>query len=286
MSFVFRGSRGDLESGFADFIPERRNVRFHGNGRSINTNSMAFLVTVLLLFMILNSHQMSPNFLLWLGMGIFLMATGLRVYAICQQLQAQAQAHAAAATAGGLVGHTEFRLRMPPSIAIATRGRLQGLRLQLALLDREFDDLDYDALRALDGDNPPGVASLSDTEINALPLHKHKARSNQVMSGNQLGSENGSSSQQVTASENGSKKTDMVSPDTMSKGRDEDLTCSVCLEQVTDGELVRCLPCLHQFHANCIDQWLRQQATCPVCKFRLGMGWQDGSNSRSTAFIV
>eukprot|EP00250_Pteridium_aquilinum_P011055 c19809_g1_i1 orf=124-978(+) len=284
MSFVFRGSRGDLESGFADFIPERRTGRFHGNGRSINTNSMAFLVTVLLLFMILNSHQMSPNFLLWLGMGIFLMATGLRVYAICQQLQAQAQAHAAAAAAaaGGLVGHTEFRLRMPPSIAFATRGRLQGLRLQLALLDREFDDLDYDALRALDGDNPPGVASLSDTEINALPLHKHKALS----ASNQPTSENGSSSHQVTTSENGLKKIDSVSPDTVMKGRDEDLTCSVCLEQVMDGELVRSLPCLHQFHPSCIDQWLRQQATCPVCKFRLGMGWHDGSNSRNTAFIV
>lgn len=283
MSFAFRGSRGDLESGFADFLPERRNARFHGNGRSINTNSMAFLVTVLLLFMILNSHQMSPNFLLWLGMGIFLMATGLRVYAICQQLQAQAQAHAAAAAAaaGGLVGHTEFRLRMPPSIAFATRGRLQGLRLQLALLDREFDDLDYDALRALDGDNPPGVASLSDIEINALPLHKHKAPS----TGYQPASENGSSSQQVAAtSEN--KKVDSVSPDISTKGRDEDLTCSVCLEQVTDGELVRSLPCLHQFHASCIDQWLRQQATCPVCKFRLGMGWQDGSNSRNAAYMV
>ena len=74
-------------------------------------------------------------------MGVFLVATGLRVYAICQQLQVQAQAHAAGAGAGGIVGHTEFRLRMPPSIAFATRGRLQGLRLQLALLDRDFDDL-------------------------------------------------------------------------------------------------------------------------------------------------
>ena len=69
----------------------------------------------------------------------FLMATTLRMYATCQQLQAQAQAHAAAAS--GLLGHTELRLHMPPSIALATRGRLQGLRLQLALLDREFDDL-------------------------------------------------------------------------------------------------------------------------------------------------
>ena len=61
------------------------------------------------------------------------------MYATCQQLQAQAQAHAVAAS--GLLRHTELRLHMPPSIAFASRGRLQGLRLQLALLDREFDDL-------------------------------------------------------------------------------------------------------------------------------------------------
>lgn len=78
-------------------------------------------------------------------LGVFLMATTLRMYATCQQLQAQAQAHAVAAS--GLLGHTELRLHMPPSIALATRGRLQGLRLQLALLDREFDDLGmHDAL--------------------------------------------------------------------------------------------------------------------------------------------
>lgn len=27
---------------------------------------------------------------------------------------------------------------------------------------------------------------------------------------------------------------------------DDDLTCSVCLEQVNAGELIRSLPCLHQ----------------------------------------
>ena len=67
------------------------------------------------------------------------MATSLRMYATCQQLQAQAQAHAAAAN--GLLGRTELRVHVPPTIALATRGRLQSLRLQLALLDREFDDL-------------------------------------------------------------------------------------------------------------------------------------------------
>ena len=67
------------------------------------------------------------------------MATSLRMYATWQQLQAQAQAHAAAASS--FLGGTELRLHVPPSIAFATRGRLQSLRLQLALLDREFDDL-------------------------------------------------------------------------------------------------------------------------------------------------
>ncbi|GFY83598.1 RING/U-box superfamily protein [Actinidia rufa] len=176
MSFVFRGTRGDIETGFPEFVPERRTVRVHA-ARPVNTNSLAFLVTVLLLFMILNSHQMSPNFLLWLVLVVFLMATTLRMYATCQQLQAQTQVHAMAASE--IVGHTELRLHMPPSIALATRGRLQGLRLQLALLDREFDDLDYDTLRALDSDNSPTVPSMSEEEINALPVHKYKVAGSQ-----------------------------------------------------------------------------------------------------------
>ncbi|KAI3956454.1 hypothetical protein MKX01_016867 [Papaver californicum] len=153
MSFVFRGTRGDRESGFPGFIPERRQVRVHA-GRPVNTNSMASLATFLLLFMILNSYQI------------------FRMYATCQQLQAQAQAHAAAAS--GLLGHTELRLHMPPSIAFATRGRLQGLRLQIALLDREFDDLDYETLRALDSDNSSSAQLLSEEEINSLLVHKYK----------------------------------------------------------------------------------------------------------------
>ena len=43
-------------------------------------------------------------------------------------------------------------------------------------------------------------------------------------------------------------------------------TCNICLEDFEGGESRKCLPCLHGFHENCIDQWLRQNGVCPVCK--------------------
>ncbi|PIA54703.1 hypothetical protein AQUCO_00900934v1 [Aquilegia coerulea] len=276
MSFVFRGTRADLEGGFPGFIPERRALRVHA-ARPANTNSLAFLVTVLLLFMVLNSHQMSPNFLLWVVVGVFLVATSLRMYATCQQLQAQAQARVMATS--GLLGHTELRLHMPPSIDFATRGRLQGLRLQLALLDREFDDLDYETLRALDSDNASTATSMSEEEINALPVHKYKV----------IGPQSDGLSRQVSSSSSlaEQKNQDFTRVDGNMKPSEDELTCSVCLEQVNVGELIRSLPCLHQFHAICIDPWLRQQGTCPVCKFRAGSGWQEhGESGMDASYMV
>lgn len=270
MSFVIRGARSDIESGLSGLIPERRALRLHA-ARPINTNSLAFLVTVLLLFTILNSNQMSPNFLIWLVLGVFFVATTLRMYATCQRLQAQAQAHAAAAS--GMLSRTEFRVHVPPSIALATRGRLHGLRLQLALLDREFDDLDYETLRALDSDNGSRTPSMTEEEINSLPLHKYKV--------NAPHSEG--SSQQLDSSTLAfvEAKQDTKAEIT-TKGLEDELTCSICLEQVNRGELIRSLPCLHQFHANCIDPWLRQQGTCPVCKLTVGLGWQEDRESDET----
>ncbi|KAL6967563.1 E3 ubiquitin-protein ligase sdir1 [Sarracenia purpurea var. burkii] len=270
MSFVFREVRSDIESGFSGFIPERRAVRVHA-ARPVNTSSLAFLVTVLLMFTVLHSHQMSPNFLLWLVLGIFLVATSFRTFATCQQLQARAQAHAAAAS--GLLGHTEFRLQMPPSVTLTTRGRLQGLRLQLALLDREFDDLDYETLRALDIENASTTCSMSDEEINSLPVHKYKVTDSPS---------EGSSLQQVSSS-SASPETqeDLKKADSNKKASEDELTCTICLEQVNRGELVRSLPCLHQFHANCIDPWLRQQSTCPVCKLAVGVGWPESRDSET-----
>jgi hypothetical protein len=40
--------------------------------------------------------------------------------------------------------------------------------------------------------------------------------------------------------------------------------CAICLESHVSR--LRRLPCMHEFHAQCVDQWLRVEPTCPVCK--------------------
>lgn len=43
--------------------------------------------------------------------------------------------------------------------------------------------------------------------------------------------------------------------------------CAVCLSMLEDGEMARSLPnCKHTFHADCIDQWLESNSTCPICR--------------------
>ncbi|ELU11856.1 hypothetical protein CAPTEDRAFT_219920, partial [Capitella teleta] len=44
------------------------------------------------------------------------------------------------------------------------------------------------------------------------------------------------------------------------------LTCKICLSEFEDKEEVRRLPCLHQYHTACIDEWLRMKAQCPTCR--------------------
>jgi Ring finger domain len=50
-------------------------------------------------------------------------------------------------------------------------------------------------------------------------------------------------------------------------GTSSELVCSVCLEVLLDGEMVRQLPaCRHLFHVGCIDMWLGSHSTCPLCR--------------------
>ncbi|KAK4435901.1 E3 ubiquitin-protein ligase ATL9 [Sesamum alatum] len=50
----------------------------------------------------------------------------------------------------------------------------------------------------------------------------------------------------------------------------ENSQCTVCLSEYHEEDTLRILPlCRHSFHATCIDVWLQQHSTCPVCRISL-----------------
>ncbi|KAI8884823.1 hypothetical protein K501DRAFT_312353 [Backusella circina FSU 941] len=43
-------------------------------------------------------------------------------------------------------------------------------------------------------------------------------------------------------------------------------SCVICLDSFEPGNILRVLPCNHEYHKNCIDTWLTgKNATCPLC---------------------
>lgn len=42
-------------------------------------------------------------------------------------------------------------------------------------------------------------------------------------------------------------------------------SCSICLDDYGRADKLRCLPCLHRYHAECIDDWLSRSSVCPNC---------------------
>ncbi|CAJ1950266.1 unnamed protein product [Sphenostylis stenocarpa] len=46
-----------------------------------------------------------------------------------------------------------------------------------------------------------------------------------------------------------------------------DTTCSICLCEYKDSEMLRMMPeCRHYFHLCCLDPWLKLNGSCPVCR--------------------
>ncbi|WRX13611.1 zinc finger protein [Theobroma cacao] len=42
--------------------------------------------------------------------------------------------------------------------------------------------------------------------------------------------------------------------------------CCICQEEYADGDDTGTLDCGHDFHTNCIKQWLMLKNLCPICK--------------------
>ncbi|XP_071735900.1 putative RING-H2 finger protein ATL21A [Rutidosis leptorrhynchoides] len=55
-------------------------------------------------------------------------------------------------------------------------------------------------------------------------------------------------------------------------GHADDAACPICLSDYNVKETVRCIPeCQHCFHVDCIDDWLKKNGTCPICRNSLAV---------------
>ncbi|XP_032956644.1 E3 ubiquitin-protein ligase RLIM-like [Rhinolophus ferrumequinum] len=62
-------------------------------------------------------------------------------------------------------------------------------------------------------------------------------------------------------------------------GKNEVLkSCSICIMEYTEGNRLRVLPCSHEYHIHCIDRWLADNSTCPVCRGKV-VDSGEGENS-------
>ncbi|TPX37822.1 hypothetical protein SeMB42_g06856 [Synchytrium endobioticum] len=49
--------------------------------------------------------------------------------------------------------------------------------------------------------------------------------------------------------------------------------CIICTTDFEVGEKIRTLSCDHQYHRNCIDNWLFEHTTCPLCRSTVTESW-------------
>jgi len=48
-------------------------------------------------------------------------------------------------------------------------------------------------------------------------------------------------------------------------GGGPETSCAVCISEFEWGDMMRQLPCAHNFHRACIDKWLKRNKVCPLC---------------------
>ncbi|XP_075518180.1 E3 ubiquitin-protein ligase At1g63170-like [Primulina tabacum] len=94
--------------------------------------------------------------------------------------------------------------------------------------------------------------------ISSLPTYKFKARKNK--SSNNKESSSGEGEGGIVAA--GTEKERLIS--------EEDAVCCICLAKYAHNDELRELPCSHFFHKDCVDKWLKINASCPFCKTDVG----------------
>ncbi|CAO2815323.1 unnamed protein product [Amaranthus hypochondriacus] len=93
--------------------------------------------------------------------------------------------------------------------------------------------------------------------IDALPTYKFRLRKNDSIDSEPMCLK----SNKAGYLSNGTQDERVIS--------NEDALCCICLAAYVDNEELRELPCSHLFHTECVDKWLKINASCPLCKLEI-----------------
>ncbi|MBA0593913.1 hypothetical protein Gorai_010840, partial [Gossypium raimondii] len=109
--------------------------------------------------------------------------------------------------------------------------------------------------------------------INALPTYKFKAKKSRNGDGREINL--GAGEGGVVAA--GTEKERVISG--------EDAICCICLAKYANNDELRELPCSHFMHKECVDKWLKINASCPLCKSEVGENLLDAISGTSATIL-
>eukprot|EP00696_Hemimastix_kukwesjijk_P007557 gnl/Hemi2/1955_TR699_c0_g1_i1.p1 gnl/Hemi2/1955_TR699_c0_g1~~gnl/Hemi2/1955_TR699_c0_g1_i1.p1 ORF type:complete len:485 (+),score=89.42 gnl/Hemi2/1955_TR699_c0_g1_i1:114-1568(+) len=181
--------------------------------------------------------------------------------------------------------------QLPPQQMLVGRGHDSHSRsLPMMHFFDDFDDFDHfmmpPHMMGMGGMGMPGRGNdlLSMMMGGMMPMLMFGGGSPRMTHGGQLEYEDWLDIQEMMGDVNRGASEQMVKKTTESKSlekRDGDQTCVVCMSDLKLGEKVRVLPCKHFYHVECIDEWLRRNKTCPVCKHPIDVAHASQSDSDS-----
>eukprot|EP00347_Sterkiella_histriomuscorum_P009660 403340358 len=153
--------------------------------------------------------------------------------------------------------------------------------LQMSSIARDFNENDYEMLSNLDNSNYRRISSTkTHLLISQLPTYVFLSKKTNNTDCKDTSTFNEDDEETYGSNIDNSK----VKKDIESKSADKACssfetshkdTCTICIESFADEETIKILPCFHQFHSTCIDDWLLRKTNCPVCKFDIKQAARD-----------